>query len=47
VGGSARSWTGALRGQLAAGEFVRLRLVMTKFGPPAVRIAWTLRLADG
>jgi hypothetical protein len=30
---------------LAAGTQVRLRLVMTKFGSPAVTIAWRLRLA--
>jgi hypothetical protein len=45
VGGSARSWSGSLRRRLVPRGLVRLRLVMTKFGPPAVRIAWTLRLA--
>jgi hypothetical protein len=44
VGGSARSWSTRLSGRLVPGSVVRLRLVMTKFGPPALRIGYALEL---
>lgn len=42
MGGSARTWTGTLPADLAAGGTIQLRLVMTKFGSPAVQIAYAI-----
>jgi hypothetical protein len=44
VGGSARSWSTRLPGRLVPGSVVRVRLVMTKFGPPQVLIGYALEL---
>jgi hypothetical protein len=44
VGGSARTWKGKLPARLIPLSTVRVRLVMTKFGDPSVRIAWRLAL---
>jgi len=43
VGGSAREWQGRLPSDLAQGTLT-LRVVMTKFNPPAVTITYEVRL---
>ena len=46
MGGSARTWTTVLPDNLAPGTEIELRLVMTKFGPPAVDIDYEIRLEE-
>ena len=43
MGGSAREWKGRLPSALAQGRLT-LHLVMTKFNPPPVTIAYEVRL---
>ncbi|MCH8109153.1 MAG: hypothetical protein IIB15_03405 [Chloroflexi bacterium] len=44
MGGSAREWSTVISSDIVPGSQVELRLVMTKFGPPGVRIAYEVRL---
>jgi hypothetical protein len=44
VGGSARVWTGRLPERPLPGSAVELRLVMTKFSAPDVRVAYAIAL---
>lgn len=44
MGGSARAWQTILPADLVPSSSIQLRLVMTKFGPPAVRIAYAISL---
>jgi hypothetical protein len=44
VGGSAQTWETILPAELTPGSPLEFNLVMTKFGPPAVRIAYEIRL---
>ena len=44
MGGSAQSWTTTLPAALIAGSPIELRLVMTKFGPPEVELAYEILL---
>jgi hypothetical protein len=44
VGGSARTWETRLPANVVASSAIRLRLVMTKFGPPAVTIGYSVSL---
>ncbi len=44
MGGTAREWRGPLPGDVVPGSRLDLRLVMTKFGSPSVRIGYEVRL---
>jgi len=47
VGGSARTWRTTLKDDIDPGSEIELRLVMTKFGAPAVDIAYEIRVEIG
>ncbi len=42
MGGSAHEWDAVLDNDLVGGSTLEVRLVMTKFGPPAVEIAYSV-----
>ena len=44
MGGTAREWTAITPSDLVPGSEMHLRVVMTKFGEPAVRIGYEVRL---
>ncbi|MCH8206999.1 MAG: hypothetical protein IH956_08350 [Chloroflexi bacterium] len=44
MGGTAREWRGRLPGDILPGSRLDLRLVMTKFGAPGVRVGYELLL---
>ena len=44
MGGTAREWTAIIPSEVVPGSQMELRVVMTKFGEPAVRIGYEVRL---
>ncbi len=44
MGGTAREWTAIIPSDVVPGSEMQLRVVMTKFGEPAVRIGYEVRL---
>jgi hypothetical protein len=44
VGGAARKWEVDIKDEISPGSQIKFRLVMTKFNPPDVRIAYEIRL---
>ena len=44
MGGSARKWSKVIAADASPGKTIQLRLVMTKFGPPSVRIGYEISM---
>ncbi|MCH8184635.1 MAG: hypothetical protein IH862_00855 [Chloroflexi bacterium] len=44
MGGTAREWTAIIPSDVVPGSEMQLRVVMTKFGGPAVRIGYEVLL---
>ncbi len=44
MGGTAREWTTIIPSDVVPGSEMQLRVVMTKFGAPAVRIGYEVLL---
>jgi hypothetical protein len=47
VGGSAQEWGAILPSDLVPGSDMALKLVMTKFGSPSVRVGYEVFLKPG